>query len=59
VCIDGIPASSITVGRGCLDTVAMAHAAGTPAICWQSMAQATLAALTLVSSLLGCEDGPA
>ena len=37
--IDGISAEAITIGRGCLDTVPMAHAAGTPVICWQSAAQ--------------------
>jgi hypothetical protein len=41
--IDGISANSITVGRGCLDTVPMAHVAGTPVIYWQSSAQATRA----------------
>jgi hypothetical protein len=30
--VDGITPSSITVGRGCLDTVPRAHAAGTPVI---------------------------
>jgi uncharacterized protein YegL len=39
--IDGISATSITVGRGCLDTVPMAHPSGTPVICWQHMANAT------------------
>ncbi|WP_251134570.1 phage tail protein [Falsiruegeria litorea] len=39
--IDGISATSITVGRGCLDTVPMAHPTGTPVICWQHMANAT------------------
>jgi uncharacterized protein YegL len=39
--IDGISATSITVGRGCLDTVPMNHPAGTPVICWQHMANAT------------------
>lgn len=39
--IDGVSASSITVGRGCLDTVPLAHPAGTPVICWQALADAT------------------
>jgi uncharacterized protein YegL len=39
--IDGITGTSITVGRGCLDTVPMAHPADTPVIFWQSGAQAT------------------
>lgn len=41
VSIDGISETSITVGRGCLDTVPMNHPAGTPVICWQHMANAT------------------
>jgi uncharacterized protein YegL len=39
--IDGISATSITAGRGCLDTLPMAHPTGTPVICWQHMANAT------------------
>ncbi|MCA0871386.1 phage tail protein [Seohaeicola saemankumensis] len=39
--IDGISATEITVGRGCLDTVPVPHAAGTPVICWQSAARPT------------------
>ncbi|UWQ90399.1 VWA domain-containing protein [Rhodobacteraceae bacterium M382] len=39
--IDGISATSLTVGRGCLDTLPMNHLAGTPVICWQHMANAT------------------
>jgi hypothetical protein len=30
--LDGITADSVTVGRGCLDTVPRAHAAGTPLV---------------------------
>jgi hypothetical protein len=37
--IDGIAADSLTVARGCLDTVPTAHAAGTPVICWQAVAR--------------------
>lgn len=39
--IDGISADTLTVARGCLDTVPEAHAAGTPVICWQSAARPT------------------
>lgn len=39
--IDGIAADTITVGRGCLDTVPLSHAAGTPVICWQGAARPT------------------
>lgn len=37
--IDGISATGLSVARGCLDTVPVAHAAGTPVICWQSAAR--------------------
>ena len=33
--IDGVSATTLTVGRGCLDTVPQVHPAGTPVICWQ------------------------
>ena len=41
--IDGVSATGLTVGRGCLDTVPMAHAAGTPIVVWQQAADATAA----------------
>ncbi|MCE8531690.1 phage tail protein [Ruegeria pomeroyi] len=39
--VDGISANSITVGRGCLDTVPLVHPAGTPVIFWQGHAETT------------------
>jgi uncharacterized protein YegL len=39
--IDGVSATTLTVGRGCLDTVPQAHPAGTPVICWQQLANAS------------------
>ncbi len=39
--IDGVSATTVTVGRGCLDTVPQSHAAGTPVICWQLLANAS------------------
>ena len=39
--IDGVSATALTVGRGCLDTVPQAHTAGTPVICWQQLANAS------------------
>jgi len=39
--IDGVSATALTVGRGCLDTVPQAHPAGTPIICWQQLANAS------------------
>src|SRR6056297_1158189 len=39
--IDGVSATALTVGRGCLDTVPQAHPAGTPVICWQQLANAS------------------
>ena len=39
--IDGVSATTLTVGRGCLDTVPQAHPAGTPVICWQLLANAS------------------
>ncbi|MCR9151203.1 MAG: phage tail protein [Rhodobacteraceae bacterium] len=39
--IDGVSATTLTVGRGCLDTVPQVHPAGTPMICWQLLANAS------------------
>jgi hypothetical protein len=39
--IDGVSATTLTVGRGCLDTVPQAHATGTAVICWQQLGDAT------------------
>jgi len=39
--IDGITPDTITVGRGCLDTVPRAHAAGTPVIFFDEAARIT------------------
>lgn len=39
--IDGITPSAITVGRGCLDTVPSAHAAGTPVVFFDEGARIT------------------
>ena len=39
--IDGITSTAITVGRGCLDTVPRAHAAGTPVIFFDEGARIT------------------
>ncbi|WP_210879995.1 phage tail protein [Roseovarius autotrophicus] len=39
--VDGITAAAITVGRGSLDTVPRAHAAGTPVIFFDDVAQIT------------------
>lgn len=39
--IDGITPAAITVGRGCLDTVPRAHAAGTPVIFFDDSARIT------------------
>lgn len=39
--IDGVSATALTVGRGCLDTVPQAHTAGTSVICWQQLANAS------------------
>ena len=39
--VDGITAAAITVGRGCLDTVPRAHAAATPVIFFDDVAQIT------------------
>ena len=39
--VDGVSASALTVGRGCLDTVPQPHTAGTPIICWQQLANAS------------------
>ena len=39
--IDGVSATALTVGRGCLDTVPQAHPAGTPIVCWQQLANAS------------------
>ena len=39
--IDGITPTAITVGRGCLDTVPRAHAAGTPVIFFDEAARVT------------------
>jgi hypothetical protein len=39
--VDGITATAITVGRGCLDTVPRAHAAGTPVVFFDAGAQIT------------------
>jgi hypothetical protein len=36
--VDGLSGTSLTVGRGCLDTVPRAHAAGTPILFWQDLA---------------------
>jgi hypothetical protein len=33
---DGVSETTVSVGRGCLDTVPIEHAAGTPVICWQA-----------------------
>jgi hypothetical protein len=41
--IDGVSAAGLTVGRGCLDTVPTAHAAGTPIVVWQQAPDATTA----------------
>ena len=41
--IDGVSATSLTVGRGCLDTVPIAHPAGTPIVVWQQSPDATAA----------------
>ena len=58
--IDGVSATTITIGRGCLDTVPVAHPAGTPVICWQALADATearFAAGEVVSAKLLPETG--
>jgi hypothetical protein len=39
--VDGITSTTITVGRGCLDTVPRAHAAGTPVIFFDEAARIT------------------
>lgn len=39
--IDGVSATALTVGRGCLDTGPQAHPTGTPVICWQQLANAS------------------
>ena len=39
--IDGIAADTLTVGRGCLDTVPRVHAPGTPILFWQELANAS------------------
>jgi hypothetical protein len=39
--IDGITATAITVGRGCLDTVPRTHVAGTPVIFFDEVARIT------------------
>src|SRR6056297_2755649 len=39
--IDGVSATTLTVGRGCLDTVPQVHPAGTPVIYWQLLANAS------------------
>ncbi|MBU9699986.1 VWA domain-containing protein [Rhodobacteraceae bacterium HSP-20] len=39
--VDGITPTSITVGRGCLDTVPRAHASGTPVIFFDEVARIT------------------
>ena len=39
--IDGVAIENLTVARGCLDTVPLAHPAGTPVICWQTVARPT------------------
>ncbi|EEW24057.1 phage tail protein [Rhodobacter ferrooxidans] len=39
--IDGVSATSLTIGRGCLDTVPMSHAAGTALLCWQQLGNAS------------------
>jgi len=36
--VDGISEGALTLGRGCLDTVPRAHAAGTPVIFWGAVA---------------------
>jgi hypothetical protein len=36
--VDGISDTALTLGRGCLDTVPRAHAAGTPVIFWGAVA---------------------
>jgi hypothetical protein len=41
--IDGVSATGLSVGRGCLDTLPMAHAAGTPIVVWQIAPDATTA----------------
>lgn len=42
--IDEVSATSLSLGRGCLDTVPQPHPAGTPVICWQQLANASEAA---------------
>jgi uncharacterized protein YegL len=39
--IDGVSATTLTVGRGCLDTVPQVQPVGTPVICWQLLASAS------------------
>jgi hypothetical protein len=39
--IDGITPDALTVGRGCLDTVPRAHAAGTPVVVFDEVARIT------------------
>lgn len=39
--VDGVGADAVTLGRGCLDTVPLAHAPGTPILFWQGRARAT------------------
>lgn len=39
--IDGIGTDAITVGRGCLDTIPRAHAAGTPVVFFDDVARLT------------------
>ena len=41
--IDGVSTTGLTVGRGCLDTIPTAHAAGTPIVVWQQAPDATAA----------------
>ncbi|TKZ15929.1 VWA domain-containing protein, partial [Shimia litoralis] len=39
--IDGVSPTTLTLGRGCLDTMPQSHVAGTPVIFWQALANAT------------------
>ncbi|MFO7920046.1 MAG: VWA domain-containing protein, partial [Nioella sp.] len=45
--IDGVANDTLTLGRGCLDTVPLAHPAGTPVVI---LAQATIASVSEVSA---------
>lgn len=58
--IDGVDEDSITIGRGCLDTVPLAHAAGTPLVCFDEtaiLAQTQFAATEEVDVRLLTETG--